>query len=718
MNRFAYRTTGLAIAAISNLSKANIATHGEKNIPTDGAIIFVINHFTRLETFLMPYILNRLTRKPIWSLAAYELFSGAFGSYLEKVGAVSTKHPDRDRLIVKTLLTGEAHWIIFPEGHMVKNKKIVEKGQFMISWVEGKHPPHTGAATLALRTQFYRQRLRVMSERRPQEADRLLAQFEIDSLDAVITGNTYLLPVNITYYPVRARENVLSQMAQRIVDDLPERVVEEIITEGSILVRDTDIDIRFGAPISVKDCLTSDAIARDIGRPSVIGFDDPIESKHVMRREAHKLMQRYMADIYRMTTVNHDHLFASIVRSMPYRRIDEFDLRRRVFLATEALRKCKDIFLHHSLSDDQIHLLADDRFGKVKDFISVAVEKKVLRPSNGGFIKDPARFTSPYDFHRARIDNPVDVMANAVEPLKELQRAVRRLAFLPAFVIKRNTAKLLMVAAETEFEQDYRRFYIEGDSKPQRVGRPFLIRGRSRNMGVVLSHGYMAAPMEIRELAEYLGRRGFWVYAPRLKGHGTSPEDLAMRSYRDWVHSMDQGYAVMSSLCRKVVVGGFSTGAGLALDLAARVPGVAGVFAVSAPMRLKDIAARFAPAMDMWNRIMGLAYKNGPRREFVENKPENPHINYLRNPISGVRELERLMDDLEEKLDGIHVPAMVLQSRLDPVVDPKGARMIFERLGSEDKEFVMFNFERHGILMKQGSERVHNAIGDFVDRLR
>jgi len=169
MNRFAYRTTGFAIKAISSLSKANISLHGQENIP-QGSIIFVINHFTRLETMLMPYQIFTLTNRPVWSLADYELFSGPFGNYLEKVGALSTKNPDRDRLIVKTLLTGEADWIIFPEGRMVKNKKIIEKGQFMISWAGGKRPPHTGAGTLAIRTEFYRQRLRRLSEEKPDEA--------------------------------------------------------------------------------------------------------------------------------------------------------------------------------------------------------------------------------------------------------------------------------------------------------------------------------------------------------------------------------------------------------------------------------------------------------------------------------------------------------------------------------------------------------------------
>jgi len=218
LNRVAYRMTSLAVKAITNLSKANISYSGEENIP-DGSKIFVINHFTRLETFLMPYVIFKLTGIPVWSLASYEFFKGAFGAYLEKVGAVSTKNPNRDRLVVKTLLTGEANWIIFPEGSMIKNKKIIERGRFMVSVAGGKHPPHTGAATLGLRTEFYRQRLQRLSAENSAEVRYLLEQFQIEDLEPVINGNTYIVPVNLTYYPIRARENILSHLAVRLVDD-------------------------------------------------------------------------------------------------------------------------------------------------------------------------------------------------------------------------------------------------------------------------------------------------------------------------------------------------------------------------------------------------------------------------------------------------------------------------------------------------------------------
>jgi esterase/lipase len=275
-----------------------------------------------------------------------------------------------------------------------------------------------------------------------------------------------------------------------------------------------------------------------------------------------------------------------------------------------------------------------------------------------------------------------------------------------------------MRKAIQDFEQDYKIFFNEGESKPQSVGRPFLIKGRSKAIGVVLLHGYMAAPLEVKNLATYLGRKGYWVYVPRLKGHGTSPEDLAQVTYQDWVNSVDEGYAIIANICRRVVAGGFSTGAALALDLSARVKQVAGVFAVSTPLRLQYFSSHFAPAMDMWNRLMEKVRLEEAKKEFVENNPENPHINYLRNPVAGVRELERLMDVVEPELSGINVPALVVQSAEDPVVDPRGSERIFKLIGSQDKQYVLFNFDRHGILLGDGSERVHRAIADFMDNLR
>lgn len=715
MNRFAYLATGQAIRILSNLSKAEVILHGTENIPR-GSIIFVINHFTRIETLLMPLHIYELTKIPVWSLADFTLFKGPFGHYLESIGVVSTTDPHRDQLIVKSLLTGEANWIIYPEGHMVKDKELVEKARYMISSAGGKHPPHTGAAVLALRTEFYRERLRNLSKNDPGETKHLMKLFGIDDLGPVLDRQTWIVPVNITYYPLRARDNALSKMAARLVNDISEQAREEFMIEGSMLLSGVDIDIRFGAPIEIKVCLECSPIDQDIFAPRRIEFDDPISSRRKMRRVALDIMQQYMAAIYSMTTVNHDHLFASMLRAFPFARIDEENLRRRVFLVTAGNLEQLGVHLHKSLRTSQVHLLTDDRFNKYRDFITLAVDKKIVKRNGTSLHKDSSKFSSAFAFNRARVDHPVAVIANEVIPLTQLQRKIQRIAWLTPFQLRSRIVDYLVKQGKSDYEADHAAFFSAQESKPLEVGAPYLIRGRSRDLGVVLIHGFLAAPCEVRELADYLGRRGFWVYAPRLRGHGTSPSDLATRTWQDWITSVDEGYAVMSHICRRVVVGGFSLGGGLALDLAARLPEVAGVFAVCPPMKLQEMSTKFVHALELWNRFMRLAHYDAAKKEFITVSPEHPRINYDSAPISGVNELEQFMAALDLKLSDIKTPALVVQSRWDPVVNPIGSRNLFEKLGSNSKDYLVFDLERHGILMGEGSAQVHAALGDFIEK--
>ena len=75
------------------------------------------------------------------------------------------------------------------------------------------------------------------------------------------------------------------------------------------------------------------------------------------------------------------------------------------------------------------------------------------------------------------------------------------------------------------------------------------------------------------------------------------------------------------------------------------------------------------------------------------------------------------MESLEGKLQSIQAPTLVIQSRGDPVVNPKGSRRAYERIGSDNKTYLLFNFDRHGILLGEGSEKVYRAIGDFIEDL-
>jgi esterase/lipase/1-acyl-sn-glycerol-3-phosphate acyltransferase len=716
VNRHAYLATGHVIALMEALSKVNVNIHGRENIP-DGSLIFVVNHFTRIETFMLPYHIYHLTHCPVWSLANPDMFSGTFGQLLEAVGAVSTRAPHRDQVIVKSLLTGEANWIIFPEGCMVKDKLFVEHARYAVSCAGGRRAPHTGAATLALRTEFYRRRLRMLSDAQPAEAQRLQQLFGIEDLTPVLSGKTSIVPVNITYYPLRAKENALSRMAEILLNPLAERYHEELLTEGAMLLEGVDIDIRFDRAMEISDCLACNPIEQDINSLKRIDFDDRLPSRPAMRREAYRLMQRYMTAIYEHTTVNHDHLFASLLRSLPFSRFTEDDFRRRAYLLSTS-KALSGLYRHQSLETGQVALLTDDRHHKFRDFLSLALETGVVRREGGLLVKDSSKFSSPLDINRARIDNPIGVIANEVLPLKELQREVLLTAWIPPLFIGSLVHKRLLSRADQEFESDYLTFFRTGESKGRDIGRPYLIKGRSGKMGVVLVHGFLAAPQELAELAGYLGKQGLWVAVVRLKGHGTSPEDLARRTVDDWRESVDSGYAALKMVCDRVVMVGFSFGGGLALDSAARNRDIAGVVAVSPPLRLQDFFSRFAPSLDKWNRLMTAVHYRKGKREFVEIVNEHPHINYHRLPVAGLAAMEQFMSELEEQLPNIATPALIIQSEGDPVVDPEGTKLLFERLGSPQKEYLSFEFKRHGILSGEGSDKVHAEIGMFIEKIR
>lgn len=716
MNRIAFLTSTYALKKMYDFSKAKIIISESDKIPS-GPNIFVINHFTRIETVFLPFHLNKITTRPVWALADSALFKGPLEGFLKQAGAISTKNPDRDLLIIKSILKNEADWIMFPEGKMVKDKKVFHEGNYVASTEEGLGKPHTGAANLAMRSEFYRQRIKWLAQSNKDEALSLLSRFGLSSIEDISENKVSIVPVNITYYPIRAKENALNLITDKFVDDLPSRLKEEIMTEGTMLLSGVDIDIRFGEPIYVEEFLKHPRIQKDINSQESFEFDDIIPSIDILKRAAEDIMTRYMSDIYNMTTVNHDHLFSAILKKMQGDVIDSIDLRNRVYLAATLEMGHESLFVHKSLKENQIHLLTDDRYGKYNDFIRLAEEKGIAKADNGLIRKDSSKFMSKPDFHNIRLESPISVIANEIEPIDSLRPHLHRLALETTFNIKRRVAFHLLSKGIETFDLDYEEFFISGESKNKDVGHPFLLEGKNLETGIIIIHGYMAAPMEVKAIAESLNKEGYWVYAPRLKGHGTSPEDLASRKYFDWIESVEEGYAIMKNLCKNVFVGGFSTGAGLALYLSAKIPGISGIFAISPPLRLQDFSAKFVPALGAWNRIMERAGFEGVKKDFFRNNPENPHINYLRNPAKGVIELEKLMNEVKSLLPEVKVPALVIQGHQDPVVNSKGALTAYDLIGSDDKQFILFNFRRHGIINGDCSKLVFDSVSNFIKRV-
>lgn len=718
MNRFAFYLSNYALKTFSPFSRARVRIHGQENIP-QGSVLFTANHFTRIETVFLPYYIHSLIKKPIWSIAAAELFTNELlKKVLSSLGAVSTRDPDRYHLITRSLIKGEAAWIVFPEGIMVKNKKLINHDHFEISRNNEIIRPHTGAATIALRCEFYRERIRRAEKDNPAEFQRLVAHFDITNPGNVMDQTTWIVPVNITYYPIHPRENILSKIALNIMEMPSQQVIEELMTEGAMVFSGVDVDIRFGEPIDVREYFFHPIIESDLTSRRKIDFDRNLYSRPVMKTLSADIMKRYLASVYSMVTINHDHILACLLKHMPatFQGEDRYILKCRLFMVLVKISPENGIYLHHSLTENPIHILSDDRFQRVESFLQTAVDTGVISISDDRIFKDSRKFTSHHDFHSVRMENPVYVMANEVEPVKDLEELIRKTALMPAEKILENVGNHLLRKAATDFHLDYNRNYMKGESSEKSIGRPLLFEAKNPKAGILLIHGYMAAPAEMKELARHLHEQSYTVYVPRLKGHGTSPKDLMETRYHDWIESVEQGYVILRHLCDNLAAGGFSTGAALALDLCTRVSDITAVFAVAPPIRLKDLGAHFVPAVNLFNTMAKKARLSRIAKEFVENNPENQWLNYRKNPIAGIRQLEKLMGELEGKLGAIDIPALVVQSRKDPVVNPDGTYKLFKKLGAEHKEYFLFDFERHGILLGKGSQRVYTGIENFLNQ--
>ncbi len=714
MKRSAYLTTSLAIKTLANLSKADIVIHGEDNIPS-GPVIFVINHFTRIETFLLPYHIYQLTHIPVRSLAASSLFKGGLSKFFDMVGVISTKDPKRDELILKGLLTGEENWILFPEGSMVKTKKTMRKGKYVVSASTGKHEPHTGAASLALRAEFFRKQVLEHEQSSPEAVASFLQQLDIDSCDQLRDKTSSIVPVNLTYYPIRAKENLASSIASKFVKDLPERVIEELMTEGTMLLSGVDLDIRFGKPIPMSGFMDNTTVVRELRNEPKDVLEIPFALDSYMRDTSHGIMLQYMRAIYGMTTINHEHLFASFVKLYPYKKIREKSLISRVFYAASLIADSKNraCNLHRSLKESQIHLLTDDRYSKFKKFLDLALEKKILVKENGFLKRSTTYLSNLIAFHRRRIDNPIEVIANEVEPLKKLQDFIFSIAWRPDFIVKRKIVKYLIQKDQVEYQKDLRK---QKDNRTEQYynGKPYLLKSFSRKIGVVLIHSYLSVPEEVRTLAQYLHRKGFCVYAPRLAGHGTTPMELAKRNYRDWLRSVETGFSILDHMCERVVVGGISVGGCLALDLASRIRGLDGVFTVCSPYKLQDYSTSFMPTMDVWKRILTTVKGDSLKEKFLDFQADNPHVNYGQNPVVGVREVGRFLDHLKERLPEVSQPSLIIHADKDPVVEKQAATNLYDNLGSTQKDLTILSNDRHIIINGEGAGKTHRMIGDFV----
>lgn len=748
VRRSTYEWSVRLFRVLQKVLKVNVKLHHSEGQIDEGEI-FLFNHFARFETFIPQYLIYRETGAMSRSVAGAEFFTkeDAFTTYLLNAGAVPNNLPDLLPFLAAEVLRGRKI-IVFPEGGMVKDRRVVDqRGQYSVysRKAEERRKHHTGAAVLGLALDVFKRAVLNAHQqghmRRLQSWSESLKLEGVDQLLAASRRPTAIVPANITFYPIRVSDNLLRKGAELLSKGLSRRMSEELMIEGNILLKHTDMDVRLGDPIHPWDYwrwLDTKLMSRFIPRletlkeafelkPTKVAWDRRLLARR-MRLNVLRVRDEYMHRIYSDVTVNLSHLISSLILTLIERgrfEVPHEELHKILYLAIKKIQRVAEVNLHRSLRNpDTYTTLLEPKPQALAQFLTTTSSSGLIEITDSSYRFLP-KLEEEHGFDEVRLENLVEVYANEVAPLREvndlLAEAIAESPTLAPDVVAhfRLDDEVISLAWDRMKFSKERHLAINQQQTASADANPFLLEPGSPNkIGILIVHGFLASPAEVRGFAEKLVTEGYRVHGLRLKGHGTSPWDLRDRSWEDWHRSLRKGYELMAGLCAQIAIVGFSTGGALALRHAAEDPtGLQGVAAVAVPLKFQNKNMVFVPLMHRANRLVRwVSSYEGIMPFRASENTEHPQVNYRHMPIRGLYELRRMVDELKDKLPLVRCPVHLLQGDEDPVVVSESAGLIHDLLGTEEKEMEIIPSKRHGILYDDVGV-THQLIIDFLARL-
>jgi carboxylesterase len=232
----------------------------------------------------------------------------------------------------------------------------------------------------------------------------------------------------------------------------------------------------------------------------------------------------------------------------------------------------------------------------------------------------------------------------------------------------------------------------------QAVAAPdFSLRYAGGRTGFLLIHGLGGTPTEMRLVARALNRAGHTVHCPQLAGHCAGESELLATGWRDWAGSVFDELDCMRAICDRVIVGGLSMGAVMAMHVAAERPEAVDGLALYAPTLWYD-----GWSIPRYSFLLKWLIRTpiGRRYSFVEREPygvKNPRTRslikaaitrgdsteagLLGTPSGALQQMWALIAQTRREMPSIRCPALLLHAREDDVASLSNAFYIQRRLG-------------------------------------
>ncbi len=692
-------SSGLVLNILEKILDADIELKGQENIPKDNPIIFVANHFTRMEALIVPFAMYELTGKKVGVIADDSLFKTYFGSFLKDIGAMKKSDPFRNNIMLGDLLTASKNWMVFPEGRMVKAKNIIkEENHYCVKIDDVCQRVHTGSAFFALSSQMLRENY---FNKKIKNFTKFKRKHFINDCNDININETIIVPINITYSHLRTGDNFLTDMAIKFLDNIGEHFLEELEIEGNIALN-SKITIQVLEAISTKDIL-KDFYPKELNQIKII-------NKH-----RYSLTHDFMTKIYKSLTVNFDHVFALTLFMLNKKSIKKDYFKKILYLAANAIKK-NCLFFNLNLNGDIIKLISYESFNPFESILKVAIKDNIISETGTEYLINKDNLLNSYTHHSIRIKNILRVILNEILIINDVNKIVKNLVQVSEEEINKKLYELLKIEEIYEFEEDYLKYINEKDIKPKKIGIPYSFENKDSDTCIIALHGFSSAPKEVLELSKFIHKKGFNVYAPRLKGHGTSSKDLKNTTWEDWYLSVCRAIALATLKYKNIFIIGFSTGGLLALLSTKKCyKQIKGVICINAALNLNDIRIKtILPAISFWNDLVEAFNVNDYAKEYIDNNSENPEVNYNRHYIDSINQLNLLMKKTKKYIHKIKTPTCIIQAKNDPVVNPSSAYEIYSKIKSEKKDILMLDLNNHIIVKGNNTKELFEKIYSFL----
>lgn len=246
--------------------------------------------------------------------------------------------------------------------------------------------------------------------------------------------------------------------------------------------------------------------------------------------------------------------------------------------------------------------------------------------------------------------------------------------------------------------------------KPPHEAEPFLFEGGP--VGCLLIHGYTGSPKEMRPLGRHLNERGITVSGIRLRGHGTSPEDMEKTGWRDWADSAIEGYLELKKRCEKVFIAGFSLGGTLSLYLGGTQKDAAGIICLAAAVTIRDWRLPFLYIGKKFIRFFPKEATN----DLHNQDAINDMWGYNKHPLRCAAEVIDLTGVVRDLLPHVTAPLLILHGMGDRSLTVDNADYILKNAASADKERHFLKLSGHGLVVDAERNEVFTRTHEFIKR--